>query len=251
MRILIVEDDTSLCTEYLSYIDKFDDILIVGTTNNSTKAIEIIKDTLPDVIILDLELHDGSGNGLLVLKALKENSFDIIPYVLVTTNNSSATTLESTRKLGADFILSKHQDDFSAKNVIDFLQIIQPAILKAQHITHQPTSPHEKSKRLSTKINTELNFVGISPKVLGYTYLTDAILLTLKEPRPNICTTLGLKYNKTESSIERAMQNAINRAWKSTSIDDLLLHYTANINSDKGVPTVTEFIYYYANKLRD
>jgi DNA-binding NarL/FixJ family response regulator len=251
MRILLVEDDTNLCTEYISYIDKFDDILLVGTTNNSSKAIDIIKDTYPDVIILDLELHNGSGNGLFVLKALKEMSLDLIPYILVTTNNSSATTLETTRKLGADFILSKHQDDFSVKNVIDFLQMIQPAISKAQHQTKNLSSPQETSKRLSTRINAELNFVGISPKVLGYTYLKDAILVALKEPQPNICTLLGNRYKKTESSVERAMQNAINRAWKSTDIDDLLLHYTAKINSEKGVPTVTEFIYYYANKLRN
>jgi DNA-binding NarL/FixJ family response regulator len=145
MRILLVEDDTSLCTDYISYIDKYDDVLLVGTTNNSTKAIEIIKDTLPDVIILDLELHNGSGNGLFVLKMLKEISLDIIPYVLVTTNNSSVTTLETARKLGADFILSKHQDDFSPSNVIDFLQIIQPTIIKAQHLTQVVPSPREKS----------------------------------------------------------------------------------------------------------
>jgi hypothetical protein len=78
-----------------------------------------------------------------------------------------------------------------------------------------------------------------------------AIQIAIIESRPNICTTLGNKYSKTESSIERAIQNAINRAWKNTDIDDLLLHYTAKINSDKGVPTVTEFIYYYANKIKD
>ena len=46
------------------------------------------------------------------------------------------------------------------------------------------------------------------------------------------------------------MQNAINRAWKTTDIDDLLRYYEARINSERGVPTSTEFIYYYANKIR-
>ena len=46
------------------------------------------------------------------------------------------------------------------------------------------------------------------------------------------------------------MQNAINAAWKHTDIDELLTHYTAKIRSSKGSPTVTEFISYYANKIK-
>ena len=46
------------------------------------------------------------------------------------------------------------------------------------------------------------------------------------------------------------MQNAINYAWGHTPIDDLMLYFTAKIASDKGVPTVTEFVYYYANKIK-
>ena len=47
------------------------------------------------------------------------------------------------------------------------------------------------------------------------------------------------------------MQNAINRAWAISNIDDLLENYTAKISSSKGVPTLTEFIFYYANKIKN
>lgn len=60
---------------------------------------------------------------------------------------------------------------------------------------------------------------------------------------------LGEKYKKSDASIERAMQNAINRAWRTSDIDDLLTYYTARIQSQKGVPTIMEFIFYYANKI--
>ena len=67
----------------------------------------------------------------------------------------------------------------------------------------------------------------------------------------NLCTTIGDKYSKTDASVERAMQNAINNAWRSNDIDELLKHYSARINSDRGVPTLTEFVYYYANKIKN
>ena len=47
------------------------------------------------------------------------------------------------------------------------------------------------------------------------------------------------------------MQNAINSAWRHTDIEDLLKYYTARIHSDKAVPTTMEFVYYYANKIKD
>ena len=46
------------------------------------------------------------------------------------------------------------------------------------------------------------------------------------------------------------MQNAINRAWRTSDPDDLLEHYTARIRSDKGVPTLMEFVSHYVNVLR-
>ena len=47
------------------------------------------------------------------------------------------------------------------------------------------------------------------------------------------------------------MQNAINRTWAGADKDELLSHYTAKIKSRKGVPTITEFIYFYAQKLNN
>ena len=47
------------------------------------------------------------------------------------------------------------------------------------------------------------------------------------------------------------MQNAINRAWKNVDPEDLLANYTARIKSSKGIPTITEFIFYYAQKLNN
>ncbi|MFR5399337.1 MAG: sporulation initiation factor Spo0A C-terminal domain-containing protein [Lachnospira sp.] len=53
-----------------------------------------------------------------------------------------------------------------------------------------------KDKRLIQKIQHELNLIGISPKVVGYRYLTDAILATINEPKTRIFKVLGEKYKK-------------------------------------------------------
>ena len=101
------------------------------------------------------------------------------------------------------------------------------------------------------QVQHELNLIGISPKVVGYKYLTDAIVLTIQQTDANLYRALGEKYKKSDASIQRAMQNAINRTWRISDPDDLLTYYTARISSEKGCPTIMEFIFYYATKLRN
>ena len=58
---------------------------------------------------------------------------------------------------------------------------------------------------------------------------------------------LAIEYKKTPASIERAMQNAINRTWATENVEDLLNKYKAKISSSRGVPTINEFVHYYAH----
>lgn len=255
LELLVVEDDSTACQEIIIELDKdLDNFYLIGTTNNSSQAFQYVINSQPDVVILDLELHRGGGDGLEFLKHLKENKMSRPPFILVTTNNISTITHNAARELGADFIMTKNQEGYSAKSVLEFLKTTKPFILnrKAEQLSQVvDESPTQSAKRLQRKICNELNKVGISPKSVGYRYLIDAISIIVKEPIQHICNVIGKMYGKSEYSVERAMQNAINRAWNTTDINDLLENYTAKINSDKGVPTITEFIYYYAQKLEN
>ncbi len=255
LNILIVEDDTETCARFAEYADTNDDVCIVGVTNNSYRALELVSQYYPDAVILDLELNDGKGNGLSFLQELKNADIPYMPYILVTTNISSPTTYDYARQYGADFIMSKHKDDYAEANAIDFLCMMKAIIHshrnKQSVACETVESPAQYEKRTKKRIALEINKVGINPKYNGYQYLIDAIFLALNGQKANICVTVGQNYSKTTASVERAIQNAINRAWRSTDIEDLLSNYTAKISSDKGVPTLTEFVYYYANKLKN
>ena len=109
LNLLLVEDDQDLNNKFKQYIDEINDVSLLGITNSSMKALDYVKQYLPDAVILDLELHHGSGNGLIFLKDLQTLDIPFIPFVLVSTNNTSNVTYEYARQLGADFIFSKHQ----------------------------------------------------------------------------------------------------------------------------------------------
>lgn len=251
LTILLVEDDEKACEEIRSYTEQLDDITLLGVTNDADEALELAQDFMPDAIILDLELHVGSGNGIYFLSQLHRLKLRNMPYILITTHNTSNVTLEAVRQLGADFIITKYQKDYTGQKPIEVLRMMRNAIQRhSSSDTDAPPSPAESERKLTLRIQHELDHVGISPKAIGYQYLTEAITMATHRPTPNLARLIASKHNKTSASVERAMQNAINRAWSNSDPEDLSRYYTAVINYERGVPTLTEFVCHYANKLR-
>ena len=250
LLILLIEDDKTACDEITECIDMMEELQLAGVTDNAADAIEYVKDSLPDAIILDLELHLGGGNGLSFLAELQQLQLSFHPYILITTNNSSNITHQAARNLGADFILLKHEADYSAQYVANFLYTIHSTIINNASLSKKESlSPSNINHKKVSRIHRELDLIGVSTKTLGYQYLTEAILIASEGQRHNIVPLIAQKFQKREGSVERAMQNAINRTWRTTDIDELFLYYTAKIRSDKGTPSLLEFICYYADKI--
>lgn len=252
ISVLIVEDDMATCSSFIRYAQDMPEINIVDIQSNSKAALESIVTNQPDVVILDLELHLGGGTGLDILKELRNIPYMHRPFILIATNNSSSVVHSYARKLGADFILTKYQTGYTEKSALSFILDIASTIkLSSDNQSHCTLEPNLTSNKcLKQRITNELHSIGISPKAIGFRYLVDAIMIITDSYDNNFYTIIAKKYKKTENSVERAMQNAINKAWKISNTDDLLRHYTALISSEKGVPTIMEFVHFYANNLR-
>ena len=82
LEILLVEDDPETCAEFAELIYDTDELILIGVTNNDSKALDYIRDSQPDVVILDLELHHGSGNGLNVLNNMRNIELKKRAYML-------------------------------------------------------------------------------------------------------------------------------------------------------------------------
>lgn len=254
LSVLLIEDDAQVCKRFAAYAEEMDDISIIAVTNNSYRALDLVKNNIPDAIILDLELSEGEGNGLKFLQDMNNIELPFKPYVLVATNVSSITTNDYARKYGADFIMSKHQANYSEKSALEFLEMMKDIIqdgIKSNYKDYDLFEPKEKGdKRLKRLVYKELDLVGISPKAVGYKYLAEGIIHTMKGEERNMCVVIGEMFGKSNSSVERAMQNAINKAWRTVDTEELFNNYKAHIDPRRGAPTLTEFVCYYANKLK-
>ena len=253
LEIIVIEDDIRACKDLeIAISNRNEEFLLLGSTADAPKGVEMALKYKPDIVILDLELHNGQGSGLTFLEELQKSELDNFPFVLVTTNNISKVIHDVARKLGADLIITKNEPDYSAKSVLDSLALLKPAIIKkrAPYLSDEQLkeSVHMKTERIREKITNDLLIIGISPKDVGFKYLVEGVMMSRKGYVINLTTEIAKLFCKSEPSVERAMQNAINRAWNTNDIEVLAQNYTARIRSDRAVPTILEFVSYYASK---
>lgn len=253
LTILLVEDDPRACAEFRAYTDSIDSVTLAQVTNSSSQAVEYVKSHLPHAVILDLELTEGSGNGLDFLHRIQSPDIPYKPFIVVTTNNSSSTIYHHAHKAGADFIMYKHQQDYSAAMVIDFLLSLQHDIFasfgKGAPMDEASKEKVHRQTQLRKRLQSEFQLIGLTTKSKGYQYLIDATMLYQEGSSSDWCLRIAQEYKKSEPSVERAMQNAIKRTWTTSDTQDLYKYYTAPIRMDRGYPTLLEFISYYADRL--
>ena len=79
LRIVIADDERPARLFLKSILQNFEDALIVGEAENGAEAIEIIKETKPDLALLDLQMPIASG--IDVVKLLKRSQLPLVAFV--------------------------------------------------------------------------------------------------------------------------------------------------------------------------
>ena len=257
LNVLLIEDDKAECIKFENYIKTRNDVKLIASTDSDIEGLELIKKTMPDAIILDIELHNGSGNAnsFDLIENLQKMKFSKRPKIVVNTVVSSNTVYDYLHDKGIDSIFYKKQQNYSIENVINTLVLLS-GYSEDKSLTGNIVieDNKENEEKISNIINDELNLIGIGLHMQGRKYLHDAIyyIITNTDGGEKISAVQYLvnKYKRASSTISRDMQNAILHAWRVSSLEDLETYYTAKINYETGVPTPTEFIYYYADKIK-
>lgn len=255
MKIILVEDDEKEWEIYKRILKQRADTEIIACTKSSSEAITLVEKHNPDAVILDLELTDGEGSGFEFLQNIKILDVERRPQIIVTTNIYSDTVYRYLHKEKVDFIFYKNQESYSRENVINTICLLGKIETKKNiEFEQEGEECTEEENKMAKAINKELDLIGISTHLKGRKYLFDAIEYVIDNMENyesiSVIQFLVSKYKRASSTISRAMQNAILHAWRISSIEDLTNLYTARINYETGVPTPTEFIYYYAEKVR-
>jgi CheY-like chemotaxis protein len=258
MSVLVIEDDVGDAVKFRDCANFRKDIKIVGITGYCEDGLMLVQSHLPEAVILDLQLAGGSGSGIKFMEMLNQANLLFRPIIMVTTSNQSAIIYSRMEELGVDWIFSKKQSDYSAGFVFDTLLSLRKHAEKRRSPNRfservMIETPEERRKRINIRINAELDFIGIKAKYKGRIYLYDGINIVIHDEKGSgsVIDKIAAKYKHSYNTICTGMQTAINNAWASVAPEELDKIYTARISAASGIPTPTEFIHYYANKIRD
>ncbi len=116
-RLLLVEDSPSILRLYHEFLKKLEVELIDADTGS--RALAVLRETVPDVALLDLELPDM--NGVEILREIKRRGLSC-PVVVVTAHGSVKIAVEAMREGAYDFIVKPFAPDrllVTVKNALD------------------------------------------------------------------------------------------------------------------------------------
>src|SRR6266567_298240 len=116
-RLLLVEDTPSILQLYHEVLARLDVVLIDADTGAG--ALTVLREAVPDVVLLDLELPDI--NGIEILRAIKTRGLPST-VIVVTAHGSVKTAVEAMREGAYDFIVKPFAPDrllVTARNALE------------------------------------------------------------------------------------------------------------------------------------
>lgn len=201
------------------------------------QAQALIHSFRPDVIVLDLMLPGLDGISLLQWAV----GAGQMPIVLATTRFVSNYVLESIDKLGVGYLMVKPCDvRATAARVCELSVRIHPPPVPVSDVRSQTANM--------------LLLLGISPKLRGYAYLREALILKAEKPDQSITKELYPEVAKrcdcAPMHVERSVRSAIAAAWENRDDQMWRLYFTPDATGIIPRPTNGAFISRLADCLR-
>lgn len=119
MKVLIADDSTLLRDRLKGLLKNFDSVYVVAEAENGAEALQLIRETDPDVAILDIRMPEI--NGIEVLKKIRETGSR--PKIIILTNYPYKQYRERCLAEGADYFFDKNLDIEELTEIIASLGI--------------------------------------------------------------------------------------------------------------------------------
>ena len=239
--VLVADGSEEFCAQ-LSCALQNGGYQVVGTAADGNSAIEQIRATAPEVVVLDLMLP--KADGITVLKSLPREGR---PKVLLLSAFSTDYVANAAVAAGADYLMLK---PCSAQTVA--LRVGE--ILEAEQSAVQKQSGQEAD--IETLVTNVIHEIGVPAHIKGYQYLREAIIIAIGDMEvinaitkvlyPQVAKT----FCTTPSRVERAIRHAIEVAWDRGDLDTLQRFFGYTVSNTKGKPTNSEFIALIADRLQ-
>jgi len=122
LRVVLIEDSPILCAMLRDMLAELDGVEVVADADDEQGALAELEQHQADVAIVDLELRQGSGLGVLSRLKAEPERFGR-PRAVVFSNYGHSTVRARCSALGAEHFFDK---SFQMDDLLDFIQAAVP-----------------------------------------------------------------------------------------------------------------------------
>jgi two-component system response regulator (stage 0 sporulation protein A) len=251
IRLIIADDNREFTQLLKEHFNSQEDMEVIGSAYNGGEVLELIKEQVPDVLVLDIIMPHLDGLG--VLEQLQQMNLPSLPKIVMLTAFGQENITQRAVELGASYYILKPFDmDVLTERI---RQMTGGATQTTPRVRATIPVP-SRLGNLDANITTVIHEIGVPAHIKGYLYLREAITMVYNEVdllgaiTKTLYPRIAKKFNTTPSRVERAIRHAIEVAWSRGNMDSIKNLFGYTINVAKAKPTNSEFIAMVADKLR-
>ena len=255
LQVAIADDNERILQLLDNIISRDDEFEVIGKANNGEEAYDLIREKEPDIMLLDIIMPKLDGLSVME-KVGKDQNLKKKPEFIVITAIGQERITEDAFQLGASYYIMKPFDSDMVINRMKHIGKGRSGSAENRRIVPYESQEQYIERNLETDVTNLIHEIGVPAHIKGYSYLRDAIILSVSDMdmlnsiTKMLYPTIAKMHQTTPSRVERAIRHAIEVAWSRGKMDtiDALFGYT--INTGKGKPTNSEFVALIADKIR-
>ncbi len=272
ITVLISDDNPDFANTLTSYIEEDEELEVIAIARDGNQAVEMILNTEPDVVLLDVIMPHLDGIG--VLEKIGAAKMKKRPLCIMLSAVGQDKITQRALELGASYYaikpfdinvllkrikeikLYKQMPQFKNSNVSNNdINSYAAREIKTQYIEIDPENKKDE-KNLEALVTNVIHEVGVPAHIKGYQYLREAIMMVvnnidvINQITKQLYPDIAVKFHTTPSRVERAIRHAIEVAWGRGQTETVESIFGYTVSAAKGKPTNSEFIAMIADKLR-
>ena len=263
ITVLIADDNQDFAMTLVNYLEKEDDMEVIGIAKDGKEACNMITNTEPDVVLLDVIMPYLDGIG--VLEKMATINMRKKPIFIMLSAVGQVKITQQAINLGAEYYIVKPFDiELLIKRIRD-IKFYKPASasqssfasreIKVPYIEISQNNKKDEDS-LEALVTNIIHELGVPAHIKGYQYLREAIIMVINnidiinQITKQLYPEIAKKFKTTPSRVERAIRHAIEVAWSRGEQATVERIFGYTISAAKGKPTNSEFIAMIADKLR-
>ena len=237
IKIMLTDSDEEARRMLQAALERSKRFVVTGSTGDGEEALRLVRETKPDILVLDMILPGLDGLGLLRRLEVKDR-----PIIVAMSALARQEVVAEAGHLGAAMFIGKPYNEGA---------MVENLIRLADGTAGQLRTPG-----LEELVTSIIHEVGVPAHIKGYQYVREAIMITVENMDVINSVTKVLypevakRYNTTASRVERAIRHAIEVAWDRGDLETLQRFFGYTVSNAKGKPTNSEFIAMISDRIR-